>query len=132
MTLNEVMDILDKKADGAFLFSCIGKNNIEEAISYIMEFCKCDEITAKAALVDVKTQYYDPICNKPSDLTPQQIAHNNQVATEALNKPKCPTCSSQNLKKISTTSKAVNTIAFGIFGTKRNKTFHCNNCGYEW
>lgn len=48
------------------------------------------------------------------------------------NKPKCPTCQSTNLKKISTTSKVVNTAVWGIFGTKRHKTFHCNNCGYEW
>lgn len=51
---------------------------------------------------------------------------------ESSNIPKCPTCSSTNLKKISTTSKAINTIAFGLLGTKRNKTFHCNQCGYEW
>lgn len=46
--------------------------------------------------------------------------------------PKCPTCSSTNLKKITTTSKVMNTAMFGIFGTKRHKIFHCNNCGYEW
>ncbi len=49
-----------------------------------------------------------------------------------VNTPKCPTCQSTNLRKISTTSKAINTVAFGLLGTKRNKTFHCNNCGYEW
>lgn len=48
------------------------------------------------------------------------------------NTPKCPTCNSTRLKKISTASKAVNTLAFGLLGTKRNKTYHCNNCGYEW
>lgn len=47
-------------------------------------------------------------------------------------KPKCPTCNSTNLKKVSTTSKVVNTAMFGVFGTKRFKQFHCNNCGYEW
>lgn len=51
---------------------------------------------------------------------------------EQTNAPKCPTCSSTNLRKITTTSKAVNTALFGLFGTKRHKTFHCNNCGYEW
>ena len=51
---------------------------------------------------------------------------------ELLNKPKCPTCQSTNIKKISTTSKALNTAMWGIFGTKRYKTFHCNHCGYEW
>ncbi len=44
----------------------------------------------------------------------------------------CPYCNSLNTSKISTASKMVNTVAFGIFGTKRHKTFHCNNCGYEW
>lgn len=47
-------------------------------------------------------------------------------------KPHCPTCNSTDIKKISTTAKATNTILFGILGTKRHKTFHCNNCGYEW
>lgn len=45
---------------------------------------------------------------------------------------KCPTCQSTSLKKITVTSKAMNTALFGLFGTKRHKTFHCNNCGYEW
>lgn len=45
---------------------------------------------------------------------------------------KCPTCSSQNIKRVSTTSKILNTAVFGIFGTKRHKQFHCNSCGYEW
>ena len=44
------------------------------------------------------------------------------------NIPKCPTCDSINIKKISTTSKAVNAALFGLFGTKRRKQFYCNNC----
>ena len=48
------------------------------------------------------------------------------------NLPKCPTCNSTNLKKISTTAKVTNTVMWGILGTKRYKTFHCNQCGYEW
>ena len=48
------------------------------------------------------------------------------------NIPHCPTCSSTDLKKISTTSKVMNTAMWGIFGTKRHKTYHCNSCGYEW
>lgn len=48
------------------------------------------------------------------------------------NIPKCPTCQSTNIKKISTTSKATNAALFGLFSNKRKKQFHCNNCGYEW
>lgn len=68
-------------------------------------------------------------------LNEKQIPSNFSCDTKQISpnsKPKCPTCSSQNLKKISTTSKVVNTAVFGLFGTKRHKTFHCNNCGYEW
>ena len=48
------------------------------------------------------------------------------------NIPKCPTCQSTNIKKISATSKATNAMLVGLFGNKRKKQFHCNNCGYEW
>ena len=44
----------------------------------------------------------------------------------------CPYCNSTNTKKISLTSKAVNTAMFGILGTKRHKQWHCNNCGSDW
>ena len=46
--------------------------------------------------------------------------------------PKCPTCGSANLKRISMSSKVASVAMFGLFSTKRSKTFHCNNCGYEW
>ena len=58
-----------------------------------------------------------------------QFAQNKQKSS---NQPKCPTCQSTNIKKISATSKVTNTVMWGIFGTKRHKTYHCNNCGYEW
>lgn len=40
----------------------------------------------------------------------------------------CPYCNSLNTEKISTTSKVINTAVWGIFGTKRHKQYHCNNC----
>lgn len=51
---------------------------------------------------------------------------------ETTSQPKCPTCQSTNIKKISATSKATNAVLFGLFGNKRSKQFHCNSCGYEW
>ena len=44
----------------------------------------------------------------------------------------CPYCHSTNVKKITTTSKVVNTAIFGIFGTKRHKQWHCNGCGSDF
>ena len=46
--------------------------------------------------------------------------------------PQCPTCRSTNLKRITATQKASNAVLFVLFGNKRKKQFHCNNCGYEW
>lgn len=44
----------------------------------------------------------------------------------------CPYCNSVDTSKISTTSKVVNTAVFGIFGTKRFKQWHCNDCGSDF
>lgn len=49
-----------------------------------------------------------------------------------MNIPKCPTCSSTNLKKISRLSKAESVAMWGLLSQKVKKTFHCNHCGYEW
>ena len=62
--------------------------------------------------------------------TPHTTTKSTQVTAKPI--PKCPTCQSTNIEKISTASKAVNTTIFGLLGTKRFKTFRCKNCGYEW
>lgn len=54
----------------------------------------------------------------------QEQSNNKQVM--------CPYCKSINTKKISTTSKAVNTAMFGLLGTKRHKQWHCNNCNSDF
>ncbi len=50
-----------------------------------------------------------------------------------VNVPKCPTCSSVNVERISTKSKVGKAIMFGILAAGSiGKTFKCNNCGYKW
>lgn len=44
----------------------------------------------------------------------------------------CPYCHGKDTKKISTTSKVINTAVWGIFGTKRHKQWHCNQCGSDF
>lgn len=46
--------------------------------------------------------------------------------------PKCPTCGSTNIKKISTANRMVSTGLFGLASSKIGKTHKCNNCGYTW
>ncbi len=48
--------------------------------------------------------------------------------------PKCPICGSTNVNKISVTSRAVKTAAFGVYGAvdDAGKTYKCGNCGSKF
>ena len=61
-----------------------------------------------------------------------KIAQVNAQAQELLNKPKCPTCGSTNIKKMGGIERGASIAAFGLFSKKINKTFKCSNCGYTW
>ena len=51
---------------------------------------------------------------------------------EEDNRPKCPTCGSTNVEKISLGKKAVGGALFGLFSSDIRKTMHCKNCGAKW
>lgn len=47
--------------------------------------------------------------------------------------PKCPTCSSKNIKRIDPGGKVIKIAALGIFGLGDvHKIFRCKDCGYKW
>lgn len=96
-------------------------------INKLIELINCDFDSAR-----IVCDYIIDGTLPPSDLSPQEQAYNNAIAQEWLNKPKCPTCNSTNIKKISGLSKAGSVAMFGIFSQKVKKQMHCNNCGYEW
>lgn len=54
------------------------------------------------------------------------------IPESIANVPKCPTCQSTDIKKISGLSKAGSVAMWGIFSWKVYKQWHCNNCGSEW
>ena len=55
----------------------------------------------------------------------------NQPATQPAG-PRCPTCGSTSIERISTTAKAAGAFAFGLFSKTARSQFKCNNCGYKW
>ena len=63
-------------------------------------------------------------------LTPLQ-KHNNTIDHKA-NIPRCPTCSSTRVKRISTTAKVAGAATFGFFSKTARSQFKCENCGYKW
>lgn len=46
--------------------------------------------------------------------------------------PKCPTCQSPNIKKISGGAKMLGALGFGLFSKTARSQFECLNCGYKW
>lgn len=61
-----------------------------------------------------------------------QLSQDQNAQRENVYKVECPYCKSTNTKKLTTTSKVVNTALWGIFGTKRHKNYHCNNCNSDF
>lgn len=55
-----------------------------------------------------------------------------QKSSSQNNVPKCPTCGSTNIQKISGLSKAGSVALWGIFSRKVHKQWHCDSCGSEW
>lgn len=49
-----------------------------------------------------------------------------------VSKPKCSTCQSENIQKISTMTKAGSVALWGIFSQKIKKQWHYNSCWSEW
>lgn len=68
--------------------------------------------------------------HSPETVSSQKIVQ--QVVYAQPVGPRCPTCQSTNIQKISLTSKAVGGYMFGIFSSNVRNTFKCNNCGYKW
>lgn len=57
---------------------------------------------------------------------------NSHSTTYIKNTPKCPTCGSTKVNKISTVKKATGFLAVGVFSSNLGKTMECKNCGYKW
>lgn len=71
-------------------------------------------------------QEYPYTLNRPPsrEPAPEHIA--------ARNVPKCPTCGSENVKRIGKLSRLVSVKMWGAASDKLGKTMECGNCGYKW
>lgn len=61
-----------------------------------------------------------------------KMAIGKAFVEETSRVPKCPTCSSTNIRKMSGIERGASIATFGLFSKKINKTFKCNGCGYTW
>lgn len=62
-------------------------------------------------------------------MTQQSISNANP---EPVCVPKCPTCGSTNVQKISGAKRWLTTGLFGLASGDLGKSMRCKNCGYKW
>lgn len=78
-------------------------------------------------LSDIDKKYYD---------YKSRVYMDEECSQREINKeqniPKCPTCSSTNIEKISSFDKAAGAVMFGLFSKTARSQFKCKNCGYKW
>ena len=114
------------------LYDAITDDEIHKGIQLIQELTNCDDDTAKLLWVDLKCDFgmeeNNPVIQARKVHEQQKLAEEYKLRNNA----ECPYCHSKNTKKITTTRKVVNTAVWGIFGTKRFKEWHCNNCGSDF
>ena len=114
------------------LCGLIVDDNTARGMSYIQEITNCDEQTSKLLWCDMKMKYgtsdTNPIFKAREQYKAEESSKKAAEEYKYRNNAECPYCHSKNTKKISTASKVTNTAAFGLFGTKRFKQWHCNNC----
>lgn len=61
-----------------------------------------------------------------------KMEYGKSILEEKSRVPKCPTCNSANIEKISTGKKVLGGAMFGLLSSDVRNTMHCKNCGYKW
>lgn len=92
-----------------------------------------DDVQFLEAMIDLKKkdpiEYQLKMSQFKANLKQQEQAQESRAES---NIPKCPTCGSTNIEKISLGKKAVGGALFGLFSSNVRKSMHCKNCGYKW
>lgn len=142
--------------------NCIGKNDVVGWIDWfksedvLSEDTKCpwghDAVLIKKSMTCEEFNILNKVSTDPSfmesmnDLKEKDpiefqlkmsqfktsVGMQEQVEKQKDNRPKCPTCGSTNIEKISVTKKAVGGFMFGIFSSDVRNTMHCKSCGAKW
>ncbi len=116
-----------------------GSHNSYKSVpdEYVDDYAIKDDLKAEFIENIVKSSpNFDQECWDRREAFKEIQKHNNELLendkVKQANVPKCPTCNSTDIKKISVMSKAVGATMFGLFSKTARSQFKCKNCGYEW
>ena len=133
LTLEQISLIAKPFEDYDALVLYIVDENTKRIVSY-------NEAGINLTKEPPKDHYYDhPVVSRDQLVNPltQKAIERQEILSQPdsafyANIPKCPTCGSPDVEKISLTSKVVGGALFGLFSSNVRKTMHCKNCGYKW
>lgn len=129
-----------------FSKSFFGEDNKAVEVEIICDKCgKIINIEDQSFFSNVQSEYCVSqkriICECGNISTPGIIERKKNISLNQAtikksnyysNIPKCPTCGSTNIEKISLTKKAFGGTMFGLFSSDVRNTMHCKNCGAKW
>lgn len=119
--MKDIDILIDSKLEDQFIEECIKSS--PEFDEYL--FNNRDEIKAQKSAEYEKAMAIGDAIRKGADV---KTAFRNG----GQNLPKCPTCGSLNVEKISAGKKIFGGAMFGLFSSDVRNTMHCKNCGYKW
>ena len=118
----------DKQIDSDNVFQFVKEGNLRKAIIYMEQETGCSKDEAYKVYKELR-QMINP---KPLSQEESTLVKKQHDQKRIINQPKCPTCGSTNIEKISLTKKATGGLLFGIFSSDVRKQMHCKDCGYKW
>lgn len=114
------------------------KNSIEDTNLSEDDFDLIEEVSDSdrqflEAMIDLKKkdpiEYQLKMSQFKANLKQQEQVQESRVEE---NKPRCPTCGSTNIQKISGTKRWFSTGLFGLASSDIGKSMCCKKCGYKW
>lgn len=113
--VDEDMDILHQLRCSQNLIDAMIKLRNQDIIEYELKMSQ------------FRTQY-----EQQQSIRKSQQMLNNTQGQQTSNRPKCPTCGSTNIQKISATRKAMGAIGFGLLSKTARSQFECLDCKCKW
>ena len=99
----------------------LSKNPLFDRKKYIYSLNEQEKRNQRIAYMKAHPEKFEP---RTPPQKPKQTIQNN--------KPKCPTCGSTNIQKISDLNRGIHALAFGLFSKTAKSQFQCLNCNYKW
>ena len=116
------------------ILDCEG--NVFKAIKMFKEKFNVNNDIAKEYIMNAQRKFsvddtYEK--NTSLQLNVEEKNTNDEIFSDINNnRPKCPTCNSTDIEKISMVGKITSVSVFGLASNNIGKTFKCNKCGYKW